>query len=541
MTSEAERIVSRWGKMKSARANYEWVWEEVARFVRPLRAEFLSQQTPGTKRNQWIFDSTPLLAADNFSGGIYGMMTNPANRWFSLQTQDEDLNEYDPVRDWLYDVETRLLNSFGPQVSRFYNVIPALYADLACLGTAVFYSEEGQGERRINDNVRALSECCIAENAWGEVDTLYRRFSMSGDQATKLFGDALSQNTKSRIAKEPMCETFFIHCVEPNDGYLPGRIGPAGKRFVSVYVEEEQKHEVSRSGYDEMPYQVPRWTQAAGETYGRGLGELAIADVKTLNQMSRTSLEAAQKAANPPLAAPDEGVIKQARTFPNGITYGAVDNQGRLLLQPLYEGGNHGLTLELMEQRRNAIRDAFYFSLMQMVGGPNMTASEFLGRQEEKLRLMGPNLGRIQGEFLSPLIKRRFGMLLRQGALPPAPQEMQGRGLNIEYVSPLARAQMAGEANAVVRLYQSILPIAAVNQEILDNVDDDEAARAMGRGFAVPAKVLRGADQVAKRREQRQQAEQMQAALAAGQQGADIANKLSGAVKNSAQADATAA
>ena len=532
----AERIIERWGKLRGERSNFEGQWQEIAEYTRPLRNEFVAQRSPGEKRAQKVFDSTPLGAVDNFAGGIYGMMTNPANRWFSLAIEDDDLNEYDPVRDWLYEVESRLLRSFGPQISRFYSVIPAIYADLACFGTAVFYSEEEEGKRRINDSARSLSECCIVENAQGEVDTVYRRYTMQARNALKAFDGNVSEGTKKKAEKDPFCPVWFIHCVEPNGDYEPKKIGPDGMAFSSIYVEEEAKREVSRSGYQELPYQVPRWSQASGETYGRGLGELAIADVKTLNRMSETSLRAAQKAADPPLAAPDEGVIKVARTYPGGISYGAVDAQGRLLLQAIHSGADHGLTLELMEQRRNAIREAFYFSLMQMIGSPDMTATEWLGRQEEKLRLMGPNLGRIQSEFLSPLIKRRFGILLRAGQLPPAPQEIQGAGLNVEYVSPLARAQMAGEANAVVRLYSSVMPIAQLEPSVMDNLDHDEAVQAMAKGFAVPAKVLRGSAERDQAREQRAQMQQA-AAMVQGAQGvAKAAKDGASAVKTVADA-----
>ena len=156
----AYRIVDRWHRLKTDRSTHEAVWQEIAEYLRPLRAEFLAQtRTPGAKRDAKVFDSTPLIAADNFTGGIYSMMTNPANRWFALKLEDEDLNDYAPARDWLYAVETRLLNSFGPQISRFYTVIPALYADLACFGNAVFSSEEVySGERRILDRTHALAD-----------------------------------------------------------------------------------------------------------------------------------------------------------------------------------------------------------------------------------------------------------------------------------------------------------------------------------------------------------------------------------------------
>lgn len=531
----ASRICLRWGQMKGDRAPFETVWQETADFIRPLRAEFNAKRSPGEKRYGKIFDSTALIASDNFAGGIYGMMSNPTNRWFELRLPDEELNLYEPVRDWLYAVENALYHSLGPQISRFYAVLPSLYADLAVFGTSIFYSEDVPHRAMINDNTRALSECVIAENAWGEVDVLYRRFHLEARQALQMFPDTLSDRSKKIAQDKPMEKVWFIHCVEPNDEYDHEGWGEANKPFLSVYVEEEARHEVAAKGYYEFPFQVPRWSQAAGEVYGRGLGEAALADVKTLNQMSRTSLVAAQKAADPPLLAPDEGVIKAARTYPSGITYGGVNAQGQKLLVPLMTGADTRLTLEMMEQRRTAIREAFYFSLMQMVGTPDMTATEWIGRQEEKLRLMGPNLGRVQSEFLSPFIKRRFGMLARANVLPPAPPELRGQMLNVEYVSPLARAQLAGEAQAAVRLYQSILPLAQIDPTVMDNVDNDAGVATLARGYAVPAKMLRGPEKVAELRQQRAVQNQMQQSMAMAAQAAQIGKDAGAGVKSAAQ------
>lgn len=531
MMDRSVKIIERYNRLKSSRANHEGVWQEVAEYTRPLRNEFLGRKQPGDRRFSRTFDSSPLLAVDNFASGIYGMMTNPANRWFGLTMEDEDLNDYEPVREWCYDTETRILNSFGPQVSRFYSVIPMLYADLACFGTAVFYSEEQLGAPRINDQVRALSECVIDENEVGEVDTVYRRFSMTARNAVNAFPD-VSTRVHKLADKQPFQDVWFIHCVEPNDLYQPKRLGRNSKPFASTYVEEEEKRVVSEGGYEEQPYHVPRWSQAAGETYGRGIGEMVIADVKSLNRMGEATLKQAQKATDPPLGAPDEGVIRALRTWPGGITYGAVDTMGNQLVKPLYMVGDTRLTLEIAEQRRTVIREAFYFSLMQMVGSPDMTATEWLGRQEEKLRLMGPNLGRIQSEFLSPLIQRRFGLMLRAGALRPPPEEIQGQALNVEYVSPLARAQMAGEANAVNRLMQSlgmIVQLDPTDTSVMDNVNKDEAVQVLAKGFAVNPKVLNGRDERDAIRAQRQQQQQMQQMLAAAQ-------PVAGAVKDVAQA-----
>ncbi len=531
-----QELVLHWNKLKGERAEFERTWQEIADYIRPLRAEFTAIRQPGEKRNARIFDATPLMAADSFAGGIYGMMTNPANRWFALRLQDDELNDFDPVRDWLYDVESRILHSFGPQVSRFYSVLPSMYADLASFGTAVFYSEEVPGQGRINDTVRPLSECVIAESAYGEVDTVYRRFALTGKQATEMFGEGLSERTARIAEKDPFCLIYFIHCVYPNAEHKEGKLDPAERPFLSTYIEEDTRHKVAEGGYYELPYHVPRWAQAAGEVYGRGIGEQILPDVKMLNRMDETAIKAAQKVADPPLAAADEGVIKAARTYPGGITYGAIDQNGQQLLRPLITGGNVGITMEMMEQRRNAIKEGFYFSLMQMMGSPNMTATEWMGRQEEKLRLLGPNLGRIQSEFLSPLIKRRFGLLLRANELAPPPEEIQGSEMTIEYVSPLARAQTASEAQAVTRLYQSLGMIAQIDPSVLDNLDHDEAVQVLGRGWAVPAKIMRGADKVKELRAEREQAQAMQQTLAMGAQGADVMKKVADSAKAGAQA-----
>jgi len=534
-----QEIILQWNKLKGERAQFERTWAEIADYVRPLRAEFAGPRAAGEKRGQSLYDSTPLMAAENFAGGLYGMMTNPANRWFALKLADEELNDYDPARTWLYEVESRILDSFGPQVSRFYAVLPSLYADLACFGTAVFYSEEIAGQGRINDCVRPLSECVIAENAWGEVDTVYRRFALSGRQALSLFRDGLSERTRRAADKDPYALFHFIHCVRPNEE--DGEGGLEARLSRSTYVEEETRMVVAEGGYYEMPYHVPRWAQAAGEVYGRGIGEQVLPDVKMLNRMDETAIKAAQKVADPPLAAADESVIKGAHTWPGGITYGAIDQSGQLLLRPLYTGANIGVAREMMDERRNAVREGFYFSLMQMVGAPNMTATEWLGRQEEKLRLLGPNLGRLQSEFLSPLIKRRFGLLSRAGALPEPPLELQGLRMTIEYVSPLARAQMAGEAQAVARLYENLGAIAQLSPGVVDTIDHDEAVAVMGRGWAVPAKILRASEEVRAARASRARVEAMGQGLALARQGAAAMKTIAEAASAGAAAQETAA
>jgi hypothetical protein len=492
MSPTPQQLILHCNRLKAERAGLERQWREIAAYMRPQHLPALLGESSAPRRSVLLLDSTARVAVEGFAAGIYGMMTNPANRWFALKLADEDLNGYDPVRDWLYEAETRLLDSFGPQASRFYAVLPGLFADLACFGTAVFYSGEIPGTGRFNDTVRALPECHIAENAHGEIDTVFRRFTLTPRQALEMFGEAVSARVRKAAEANAVERVAFLHAVFPQ----PDPAQATARPFASVYVEEDHATVVGQGSYFEMPYQVPRWTQAAGEAYGRGIGDQVLPDVRLLVRMEETVLRSAELMADPPMAVPDKGLSRGAHTRPGGITYGALDHEGQLRIKPIYTGANPSMALELIAERRQAVRDAFQLSLMQMSSGPNMTATEFMARHEEKLRLLGPNLGRIQSEFLSPLIRRRFGLLLRAGRLPEPPREMRGQDLKVEYVSPLARAQMASEAQAVSRLYDSIGPVSAVSPTVIDNIDHDEAVQVMGRGWAVPARIMRGADQV---------------------------------------------
>ena len=72
-----------------------------------------------------------------------------------------------------------------------------------------------------------------------------------------------------------------------------------------------------------------------------------------------------------------------------------------------------------------------------------MTATEIVERHEEKLLMIGPVIERLHNELLEPLIDRTFAYLVKANALPPAPPELQGMDLSVEFVSILAQAQQA--------------------------------------------------------------------------------------------------
>lgn len=154
-----------------------------------------------------------------------------------------------------------------------------------------------------------------------------------------------------------------------------------------------------------------------------------------------------------------------------------------------------------------------------------MTATEVHVRVQLIRQLLGPIYGRLQAEYLQPLIERCFGLAYRAGVLPEPPESLQGRDYTIRYISPLARAQRLEEVSAIDNYVASAAQLAAVEPTVLDNINFDEAMRLRGEALGVPTAVRRPADEVrqlrqareAAQREQMQQAQAMELETAAGE------------------------
>lgn len=509
--SRADTIIQRQECLAAERSLLEAQWQEIAELVRPMRADFNMTRMAGEKRQQRIFDSTPGFAADNLAAGLWGMITNSANNWFGLSHPIEEINRDEAVKLWLDEAARRMRNAFSANGQRFYAKAMELYLDQVSFGTGVFYTDEMPDGSGLFFSCRHLAECYISENAYEQVDTLYRRFLFTARQAYGLWGDKAGENIVKCHDKEPERRFEFIHAVTPREDYDPKRmLDQRGKAFRSCYVNVENRRLVHESGYYEFPYQVARWSMTSRGVYGDSPAMLALPDIKMLNAMSKTTIVAAQKVADPPILTVDERGLRGARTTPGGFIYSGLDKLGNPRYRPLETNANIGLGLEMEQQRRATIKEAFYGSLLLMVAQPNMTAAEWLGRQEEKLRLMGPHLGRIQSEFLDPLIDRVFALMVRAGKFP-APPDILRRfpEIKVDYVSPLARAQKASEGASIVRTFEALAPIGAANPDVYDNFDSDQVAQLLADAYGLPPKAVRDPKRVAQLRQQKQQAAQM--------------------------------
>jgi len=505
--SLAKQLKDNLSRLMEKRSNWENHWQEVSDYMLPRKAEITKERAKGDKRHTQIFDATAIHALELLAASLHGMLTSSANKWFSLRFKETELNDLDEAKEWLEDATSRMYDVIAK--SNFQQEIFESYHDLIAFGTSCLMIEEDQDDV-LNFSARHIKELYVQENKKGFVDTIYRRFKMPAQAAADKFGiENISKDLINTAKKNPFDEVDLVHVIRPRYDFDPQKLDKKNMPFQSIYFEYGSGHIISIGGFKENPYVIPRYLKASTEVYGRSPGMNALPDVKVLNKMVENSLKAAAKQIDPPLLIPDDGMLAPIRMSPGSINYYRAGSRDRI--EPLNINANNATTLNSENQRRDAIVKMFHVDQLVISENRNMTATEVVQRQEEKMRILGPVLGRLQSELLSPLIIRVFNVLLRRGLFMEAPDILKSQELNIEYVSPMALAQRGQELQSIMRgleLFGSM----AQTMPVMDYIDENGFIKQIIDILGLPAKMIKSDSQVQQIREERaaQQQQQME-------------------------------
>lgn len=515
----AKEAIERWTDLRGARTEHEQDWEDIARLIRPQRGGF-SLSNPADRTLEKPLSSEPIMAGSSFAAGIYANLTNPASRWFGLETPDADFNAWQPMAEWNDMVTARVFNSFRPELSSFYPATFQAYSDIAAFGNAAGYDEFDERARKFRDMTISLAECAWDIDAWGVVTEWIRKFQLKPRAAVQLFHGAgtLPPKLMELAEKGDQGKVTFYQHIKPNWDWRPGRIGMKGKPVLSAYVCEMDQWLVRTKGYHEMPSYVPRWDVDSGHTVGTGPGFIALASARTVQLMEEATIRAAQYAADPTLLAPDrETWPVNGHIRPGHVVYGGMNMRGERMMDILQRNAGIGLTHQEKAAKVEEIKNAFHYSIMSLQGRTGVTTEESMIMEEARLREWAPHSDRVMEEYAAKKVERRFRELWRRGQLPAPPPDAAGLPLQVRYTSAAALAMKAREGTAIMQFLGNLGPLAAANPRYMDRLDPDATVEALHEASpSLPARILRSreaADQLAEARaQQEQQAQMMQMA-----------------------------
>lgn len=534
----------RYIKLENDRSSWRSHWMELSDYLVPRRGRFLtdqSQSNRGRKRNGNIIDNTATQAMRTLGAGLMSGMTSPARPWFRFGTPDPDMMDQDDVKTYMANVESicrAILHK-----SNFYNTAYTVYTELGAFGTAPLYRQKSF-DSVIRFRPFTAGEYVIAENHFGQVDTVGRNFTMTVAQIIGKF--VMKENGKfdwkgvSKATKDMWEKKNFdalvpiIHLIEPRhmsdrDTSKPDQLNMP---FKSLYFEEggEGDDVLFEGGYEKLPVYVPRWDVLSGEMYGRSPGMDCLGDIKQLQHQQKRKAQAIDKMVNPPMVAPTSLRGKPSTVLPGGTTY-LDPTQGGQGFVPAYtvQPRLNEMMMDIQSVQER-IQRGFYADLFAMMINSdrrNITATEVAERHDEKLVLLGPVLQRLNIELLDPLLDDVFSFAQDAGLLPDPPDVLADVDLRIEYISLLAQAQQAVGASAIERTMSFAGNMVGVFPDIVDNIDADKALRDYGEIVGVAPDMMVDSNTVAQAREARAQEQQQQQAMDTGSQLAQGAKVLS--------------
>lgn len=540
--TRADELIAMHGRMKTLRSsNFERVWTDIDERINPSASDFGSDTvstTKGQQRTDKAFDATPGLALDRFKAAIHSLVTPRNQTWHKLKPVDEDLAEDDEITRYLESTTSILFRA--RYAANFDSEVQGCYYNSGKYGSMGMFIGERPG-KSLNYRGVPMKQLYFAENEFGMVDLVHRDWFWTARQAYQKWGDKLPQKIKHAAEKFPDQEFRFIHCVKPRADADVSRKDYRGMEFVSYYICIETREVIDEGGFRTFPYAVGRYDLLPGEVYGRSPCMTILPDVKMLNEMNRTTIQAAQLAVLPPLLAHRDGILDVIKMTPAAINYGGVDDQGRQLIQPMNLGQNMNLSIEMMDQKRGIINDALLQTLFQiLIDKPNITATEAMLRAQEKGQLIGPTGSRIETEFLTPCVMRELDILSMAGQLPQMPKKLADAGglYAIEFDSPLSRAREAEGGVGILRTFEQLSPVAQVSGPgVFKRFNMDKISKELARLNGMPAKVLYTDDEMEEIDQAQAQKAQLDQVLAAAPVAASAARDLAqaGAIAGTAE------
>ena len=514
MSVDIKAVSQRFESLKEERQAWEPLWKDIRDYILPDLGAFGDEaKMTGGKRYQRLYDAEGANCADILAAGILSGVSSPSRPWLRLTTMDPDLDESNNVKEWLSQVQDLMLMQFAK--SEVYNALHRSYLELPAFGTACSLIRR-HPDRVVDVQNLTVGEYWLADDNYGRVDTLYRRFMMTAKQMVQQFGfEAVSNDVKSALEKNPFKTFTVIHAIEPRLERDFMKHDNLNKPWASIYYQEDaQDKPLSVSGFNDFPALCPRWLTTAGSVYGRGPGAKALSASKALQRLQMRLGILADYLTDPPVQYPAKHRSRLDLYMPGGrIPIEAGDNDS---IRTAYEVKTDPTIIQsLIMARKQEIQSYFFANIFQMIAAnqdADRTATEVAALEQEKAMMLGPVLERLHTEMLDPLVTQSFILMMEAGMVPEPPKEVQGKKLNVEYISVLAEAQKGSAINGILRVVQEIGTIAQLNPEALDKLDVDKTIDMLADMNSVPPSMIVAGPRVAMIRNQRaqQQAEQQQ-------------------------------
>lgn len=511
-----EKVLEIYNRMVSEASGMSGIWEECIRYCYPQEKPSYSAFGGDVKATGWRRTmpvcSYPVIFAQRLASSIHSNAFPANDFWFDVAIVGSDGKVSEGKREWCRlarDVTHQKIR----QGTNFYQESHALVNGLVCLGTSGFYTYYKNGSLHFR-YIPIHKNFFISTNPDGEVNMVAILHQWTAKEAIEEYGKG---NVSKKIldglnTTQGTGQTYpFVQLIYPKSLYGEKYSERKGQKpYGDVTVDMESKEVVKVAQHGGFPFAVPRFDVYSDDTYGRGPAMTAMPEIKAVNALRKTLLDASVRAIKPPLFI--NGLLGNVNLESGAVNRNANFDKNSVWTYPTPTDFPVGK--ELMADILESLKSAFYIDVFQAIEqGKYMTATEVTARTRNKVDNLAPIITRFQKEFSSKVILRCIELLIENGDIPPPPIEEgeEASYLKIAYISSLDAMVQQGVAAKTMGFVGQIAQLAQAIQlmpDLVNTIDSDAIIKSLGDANMLPANFFRNPAEIEARRAQ--QAEQQQ-------------------------------
>ena len=451
-------LKKREAKAFSRQANWHSTLDDVYEYFLPNRNLFEST-TVGQKKMERIFDSTALEAIQQGASKLQENIAPIWSRWATFAPSDQVLQllesgDYGVTEQEIRDnLEKQAIIVFDYlNRSNFATQFYEHALDLL-IGTGTLRIDENQDD---NDPIifSAIPQKGIAfeEGPHGRIETHWRKFKVKARNLERQWkGFKPSKQMAEMIKQDPDAD------VDVSEGvvYMP----ESKKYYGCVWCKDEDHISWMEDFGTSSPWLTGRYSKVSGEIRGRGPALQAYPDVRSLNKAKEFVLQKAAIDLAGMFTATDDGVTNpyNIAISPGIVIPVGSNNSSNPSISRLDTGSNLQLAQFEIVELQTAIKRALFNDLRDPNGAVR-SATEVAIESRELAKRIGSAFGRLQTEVLIPIIKRVVAILTRRGLITPI--ELDGKEIDIKFLSPLAKAQDGEDLMSVRQAVEFVMQTA---------------------------------------------------------------------------------
>lgn len=424
--------------------------EEAYSYAMPHRNVFSGrgESGEGQLKMERVVDSTAMIATARAAGRIQRDLMPPFERSFVLEpgpawpkeTRDEYAKKLEMVTDLVHTVLSH---------SNFATASHESYLDLLS-GRCNMMILRGTKEAPINCVAIPRAYVAIEEGAFGAIGAIFRRPKLRVDLLEAEYpGIKLPANfPKQEAGKEAPTVSLHEATYQNGKGKWITKLlweGDSTQGNAEIWKQEHRRT---------SPWVVARYMKVAGEVDGRGPLLMALPDMRTLNKGEEMLLMQAALAMSGVYTTTDDDVVNlDTVTIGPGVFLKVERNLGAAQgpsIMPLQTGRDFDLTQLVFEPLRANVKKILIDNDLPPETGAVRSPTEYIARQKEFFQDSGAAYGRLQTEWVIPIVQRVLDILA-----DPAIGLIQAITVDqlltkVQVTSPLASAQKLNDAKAVV-------------------------------------------------------------------------------------------